>query len=188
MRKNGQLVPATWAEALQFVADKLNDIKKRNGADAIGGIGSPKLSNESNYLFQRFFRQIVGTNNIDFRDGSAIAAIPGGIPTLTAVMKPQYGPKPSVDTVLLFGVDPSEELPVLDLHLKRAIRRGGLKLIIAHPRKIELTRYEQPYLGYRPGSEATLLNALDQICAGGTPEDKPKVDVSALGKLGRHQR
>jgi predicted molibdopterin-dependent oxidoreductase YjgC len=183
LRKSGQLVPATWAEALQFIADKLNEIKMSQGADAIGGIGSPKLSNESNYLFQRFFRQIVGTNNIDFRDGSAVAAMPGGIPNLTAIMKPQYGPKPSVDTVLLFGVDPSEELPVLDLHLKRAIRRGDLKLIIAHPRKIELTRYEQPYLGYRPGSEATLLNALVKYALAATPEDKPKIDASALGNL-----
>ena len=183
VRKDGQLTPATWSEALTFVADKLNAIKQSNGADAIGGIGSPKLSNEANYLFQRFFRQIVGTNNIDFRDGSAVAALPGGIPNLTAVMKPQYGPKPSVDTVLLFGVDPSEELPMLDLHLKRAIRRGGMKLIIAHPRKIELTRYEQPYLGYRPGSEATLLNALTKAALDATPEDKPKVDASALGKL-----
>jgi predicted molibdopterin-dependent oxidoreductase YjgC len=182
LRKNGQLVPATWSEALQFVAGKLNEIKQRNGADAIGGIGSPKLSNEANYLFQRFFRQIVGTNNIDFRDGSAVAAIAGGIPNLTAIMKPQYGPKPSVDTVLLFGVDPSEELPILDLHLKRAIRKGGLKLIIAHPRKIELTRYEQPFLGYRPGSEATLLSALAKYAGAALPEDKPKVDTSALGK------
>jgi len=183
VRNDGKLVPATWSEALQFVADKLNDIKKRNGADAIGFIGSPKLSNESNYLLQRFARQLVGTNNIDFRDGSSVAALPGGIPKLSAVMKPQYGPKPSVDTVLLFGIDPSEELPVLDLHLKRAIRRGGLKLIIAHPRKIELTRYNQPYLGYRPGSEATLLNALIKYAVEATPEDKPKVDVSALGNL-----
>ena len=183
VRRNGQLTPATWAEALQFAAEKLNAIKQSSGANAIGGIGSAKLSNESNYLLQRFMRQIVGTNNIDYRDGSAVAAIPGGLPNLTALMKPQYGPKPSVDTVLLFGVDPSEELPVLDLHLKRAIRRGGLKLIIAHPRKIELTRYEQPYLGYRPGSEAALLNALTKFAAAGLPEDKPKVDLSALGNL-----
>jgi NADH-quinone oxidoreductase subunit G len=180
VRTNGQLTPATWSEALQFVADKLNDIKQRHGADAIGGIGSPKLSNESNYLLQRFFRQMVGTNNLDYRDGSAMAAIPGGIPALADVMKPQYGPNPAVDTVMLFGVDPSEELPILDVHLKRAIRRGGLRLIIAHPRKIELTRYEQPYLGYRPGSEATLLNALSSYAQAALPEDKLKVD----GKIG----
>jgi len=183
IRKDGKLIPATWSEALQFVADKLGEIKTRNGTDAIAFIGSPKLSNESNYLLQRFARQVVGTNNIDYRDGSSIAAIPGGIPNLSAIMKPQYGPKPSVDTVLLFGVDPTEELPILDLHLKRAIRRGGLKLIVAHPRKIELTRYQQPYLGYRPGSEAALLNALTQYASAATPEDKTKVDITALGNL-----
>ncbi len=183
VRKEGQLVPATWSEALTYVADKLNAVKESHGADAIGGIGSAKLSNEANYLFQRFFRQLVGTNNLDYRDGSAMAAIPGGIPNLTAIMKPQYGPNPTVDTVLLFGVDPSEELPIMDVHLKRAIRRGGLKLIIAHPRKIELTRYEHPYLGYRPGSEAALLNALTKAALDALPDDKPKVDVAALGKL-----
>ena len=176
VRKDGELVPATWAEAITYVADRLTAIKQRHGADAIGGIGSAKLSNEANYLFQRFFRQVIGTNNIDHRDGSQVAALPGGLPALTAVMKPQYGPKPTVDTIFLFGIDPSEELPVLDVHLKRAIRRGGAKLIIAHPRQIELTRYDGPFLGYRPGSEATLLNALTKHALAFSEGEKPRVE------------
>ena len=40
-------------------------------------------------------------------------------------MKPQYGPNPKADIIMLLGVDPSEELPILDVHLKRAVRRGG---------------------------------------------------------------
>ncbi len=167
IRKDGTLTPVPWSEAISYVADRLNEIKQRSGADAIGGIGSAKLPNEANYLFQRFFRQIVGTNNIDHRDGAEVAALPGGMPALADVMKPQYGPDPKVDTVLIFGVDPSEELPILDLHLKRAVRRGGMKLVIAHPRRIELTRYEGPYLGYKPGSEVTLLNALTQAALAG---------------------
>lgn len=173
LRKAGKLTPVPWSEALQFVADRLKAIKQRSGADAIGGIGSAKLSNEAGYLFQRFFRQIVGTNNIDHRDGAEIAALPGGMPALADVMKPQYGSNPKVDTVLLFGVDPSEELPILDVHLKRAVRRGGMKLVIAHPRRIELTRYQGPYLGYRPGSEVALLNALTQAVLSAAP-DKPQ--------------
>ncbi|HXF63692.1 MAG TPA: molybdopterin-dependent oxidoreductase, partial [Caldilineaceae bacterium] len=177
LRKAGKLTPVSWSEALQYVAQRLNEIKQRNGADAIGGIGSAKLSNESNYLFQRFFRQIIGTNNIDHRDGSDVAALPGGMPALADVMKPQYGPDPKVDTIVLVGIDPSEELPVLDLHLKRAVRRGGAKLIIAHPRKIELTRYDGPYLGYRPGSEVTLLNALAQAVVSAASEKPQGADV-----------
>ncbi len=176
LRKNGQLVPATWGEAVQYVADRLRAVKQQHGADAVGGIGSAKLSNEANYLLQRFMRQVVGTNNIDHRDGGAVAALPGGIPALADVMKPQYGPNPKVDTIFLFGVDPSEELPILDLHLKRAVRRGGAKLIIAHPRQVELTRYNGPYLRYRPGSEATLLNGLTKYALAATEGDKPKVE------------
>jgi NADH-quinone oxidoreductase subunit G len=160
VRQNGKLVPVQWSEALIYIADKLKAIKSSHGPDAIGGIGSAKLSNEANYLLQRFMRQIVGTNNIDHRDGGDVAALPVGLPALADVMKPQYGPNPKYDAIFLFGVDPAEELPILSVHLKRAVRRGKAKLIIAHPRKTELTRYKGPYLGYKPGSEAALLNGL----------------------------
>ena len=188
LRKGEQLVPVSWQEALQYVADRLRSIKRQHGPDAVGGIGSAKLSNESNYLLQRFMRQIVGTNNIDHRDGGDVAALPTGLPALADIMKPQYGPNPQVDTVLLFGIDPSEELPILDLHLKRAVRRGGVKLVIAHPRKVELTRYGGPYLGYRPGSEATLLNGLVKaaLAAGGKDNAKqpaPKVTDEDLAQI-----
>ncbi|MFN2203261.1 MAG: NADH-quinone oxidoreductase subunit NuoG [Caldilineaceae bacterium] len=160
LRKDGALTPVPWHEALQFVVDRLKNTCKKQGPSAIGGIGSGKLSNESNYALQRFMRQVIGTNNIDHRDGGEVAALPGGLPALADIMKPQYGPNPKVDCVLLFGIDPSEELPIVDLHLKRAINRGGVKLVIAHPRKVELTRYGGPYLGYRPGAEVALLDAL----------------------------
>ncbi|BAL98911.1 MULTISPECIES: NADH-quinone oxidoreductase subunit NuoG [Caldilinea] len=160
VRKNGELQPASWHEALSLVADRLQAIKQRHGADAIGAIGSAKLSNESNYLLQRFMRQLIGTNNIDHRDGGDVAALPAGMPALVNVMKPQYGPDPKHDVIMLVGFDPSEEAPVLDLHLKRAVRRGKAKLIIVHPRRIELTRYDGPFLQANPGTEVTLLNGL----------------------------
>mgnify|MGYP000099784419 CR=1 FL=1 len=160
IRRDGVLVPATWTDAMETIAQRLGDIKDAHNADAVGGIGSEKVSNEGNYLFQRFMRELVGTNNVDHRDGGDVAALPTGIPALAEIMKPQYGPNPAVDTIFLFGFDPSEEAPIIDLHLKRAVRMGGAKLIIAHPRKIELTRYNGPFMGYTPGTEATLLNAL----------------------------
>ena len=160
VRKHGELTPAPWGEALALVAEKLQAIKQQHGADAIGGIGSAKLSNESNYLLQRFMRQLIGTNNIDHRDGGDVAAMPAGLPALVDVMKPQYGPNPKHDVIVLVGVDPSEEIPVLDIHLKRAVRRGKAQLVIVHPRQIELTRYNGPFLQANPGTEVTLLNGL----------------------------
>ncbi|MCB9156815.1 MAG: NADH-quinone oxidoreductase subunit NuoG [Caldilineaceae bacterium] len=163
VRKDGELVPASWSYALQYVVDRLKEISRKNGADAIGGIGSTKLSNESNYLFQRLMRQFIGTNNVDHRNGGDVAALATGLPALADIMKPQYGPNPKVDTIFLVGFDPSEELPILDIHLKRAVLRGGAKLIIAHPRQIELTRYKGPHLAYKPGSEVTMLNVLTKL-------------------------
>jgi NADH-quinone oxidoreductase chain G len=180
LRKNGKLTPVQWSEAIAFVAARLTSIKEKYGADSIGAIGSGKISNESNYALQRFMRGVIGTNNIDHRDGGEVAALPTGLPALAELMKPQYGPDPQVDTVLLFGVDPSEELPVLDLHLKRAVLRGGAKLIIAHARKIELTRYDGPYLAYQPGGEAALLDRLQQaVESTGTSENGSEMGAAA---------
>jgi predicted molibdopterin-dependent oxidoreductase YjgC len=81
-------------------------------------------------------------------------------------MKPQYGPDPKADVVMLVGVDPSEELPILDVHLKRSIRRGKMKVIVVHPRKVELTRYDGPFLQLKPGTEVTLLNGLTRMALG----------------------
>ena len=78
VRVNGKLEPTSWSKALALVAEKLQDIKQEHGADAIGAIGSAKLANESNYLLQRFMRQLIGTNNIDHRDGGDVAALPPG--------------------------------------------------------------------------------------------------------------
>ncbi len=179
LRKNGELVPVQWSEALDFIAGKLQAVKQQHGAAAIGAIGSAKIGNESNYALQRLFRGVIGTNNIDHRDGADVAGLATGLPSLAAVMKPQYGPNPQVDTIFLFGIDPSEELPILDLHLKRAVKKGGAKLIIAHPRSIELTRYNGPYLAYEPGTEATLLNGLLRAAAG----QKEGLNAAALSHL-----
>jgi predicted molibdopterin-dependent oxidoreductase YjgC len=63
--KGGELRPATWEEALTLVARRLNEIKAKDGPDAIGFLTSAKCTNEENYLLQKLARSLVGTNNID---------------------------------------------------------------------------------------------------------------------------
>jgi predicted molibdopterin-dependent oxidoreductase YjgC len=65
IRKDGALVPASWEEAFGYIAEKLAAIKKKHGPDAIGGLSSARCTNEENYLFQKFMRAGVGTNNVD---------------------------------------------------------------------------------------------------------------------------
>jgi predicted molibdopterin-dependent oxidoreductase YjgC len=55
----------TWEEAFQYVSKRLKEIKENYGPDAIGGLASARCTNEENYLFQKFMRVVIGTNNVD---------------------------------------------------------------------------------------------------------------------------
>jgi predicted molibdopterin-dependent oxidoreductase YjgC len=65
IRKDGELKEASWDDAIIYVADKLNTIKQENGPDSIAGFSSARVTNEENYLFQKFLRAVIGTNNVD---------------------------------------------------------------------------------------------------------------------------
>ncbi len=64
-QKGGPLEPASWDEALDLIASRFEGIKKQHGPDALGGLSSARCTNEENYAFQKFFRAVIGTNNID---------------------------------------------------------------------------------------------------------------------------
>jgi Uncharacterized anaerobic dehydrogenase len=64
-KKDEALQETTWEEAYTFIADKLKAVKKANGPDSIAGLSSARVTNEENYLFQKFMRAVVGTNNVD---------------------------------------------------------------------------------------------------------------------------
>ncbi|CAN5619162.1 hypothetical protein BH24ACT22_BH24ACT22_16000 [soil metagenome] len=65
IRKDGELVPASWDEALDLVASKMTEIKDEYGGDAFGVFSSSRSSNELNYLSGKFIRQVLGVSNID---------------------------------------------------------------------------------------------------------------------------
>jgi predicted molibdopterin-dependent oxidoreductase YjgC len=65
IKKGGKFVEAGWDEALDFAAQGLMQVMAKSGPGSIFGIGSPRATNESNYLFQKFFRVVLGTNQID---------------------------------------------------------------------------------------------------------------------------
>lgn len=65
VRKNGELKEVDWEEALDYTATRLKEIQQQSGSDSIGFLTSAKVTNEENYLLQKFARAAVGTNNID---------------------------------------------------------------------------------------------------------------------------
>jgi len=150
VRRDGALQPATWDETLEYVARRFAEIVAQHGPQAIGGLGSTRVTNEANYLFQRFLRTVVGTNNVDHLD-----RMPAGIAPISSLPNLEHR-----DLILLLGLDPSTEAPLVELWIKKAILRHGARVLVANPRQIELGRYAGAWLGYRPGNEVALLNGL----------------------------
>lgn len=65
LRVNGAFSKVTWYRAIQFTAEKFRKIVETYGADSIGILVSAKVTNEENFIAQKFARAVIGTNNVD---------------------------------------------------------------------------------------------------------------------------
>lgn len=65
IKENGKFREAEWDEALGLVAEKLGRIKEEHGSDSIGVLSSARVSNEENYIIQKFARAVLKTNSVD---------------------------------------------------------------------------------------------------------------------------
>jgi NADH-quinone oxidoreductase subunit G len=73
VRKDGELKPVSWAQALALVAKKFNELRAKNGKFAV--IGSNHTSNEENYVLQNFARKVLRTSNIDHHRTGDVAGL-----------------------------------------------------------------------------------------------------------------
>ena len=65
IKRGGEFTPVSWDEALDFVATRLAAIQQENGSESIGLLTSARITNEENYLAQKFARAVLKTNNVD---------------------------------------------------------------------------------------------------------------------------
>jgi predicted molibdopterin-dependent oxidoreductase YjgC len=65
IKENGQLRSATWDEALDHVARRLGQLKDEFGSESLGVLTSARITNEENYIANKFARAVLKTNNID---------------------------------------------------------------------------------------------------------------------------
>jgi formate dehydrogenase major subunit len=159
IRKNGELVPATWDEAYDYIVDGFIRIREKYGPDALGGVSSARCPNEENYLLQKFFRAQVGTNNID-----SCARVCHS-PTALGMQK-TFGTGAatnSIDdlrdthTIMVIGANPTDAHPVTGAKIKQQVMKGKT-LIVIDPRRTELARYANYHLQLKPGTNVALLN------------------------------
>ena len=161
IRKNGELVQATWEEALALVARRLKEIQTEMGGSTLAGLASPRLTNEELYLFQKFCRGVLGTNHIDHAGGYSYAAHLALRDSLGyAASTNSINEIRKADVILALRSDLSETHPVIKSEVVLAVKRRKAKLIVVNSRDIYLKKFSALSLRVKPGSEVTLVDGL----------------------------
>jgi len=137
--KEGELVRATWKDALERVAKGFKEVKEKHGADSIGGICSDRLTNEETYLFQRFMRAALGTNNIDHAGGFSYSGLLKGLKGSLGYPASDISLSDirNSDVIFIVRSNLSETHPVIGYQVNMAVKRDGAKLIVGSSRTIK---------------------------------------------------
>jgi len=173
IRRNGELTLVSWGEALDFVAQRLAELKTEFGPDAIGGLSSAKCTNEENYIMQKFMRAVVGTNNIDHCARLCHASTVAGLAKAfgSGAMTNSIDDLDQANAIFVIGSNTTECHPVIGAAIKRAAQRG-VPLIVADPRAIELTEFATVHLQQKHGTDVALINTLIHVILEEGLEDK----------------
>ena len=151
---------AGWVAALEAIAERLRGAGERTAA-IVGG----QSSNEEAYLVQRILRRALGSPHVtstDELDARALAALsaPGLSAAITDIDQ--------AESILVIGTDPMHSIPILDLRLRKAVRHGGARLVVASERPTALDGGAEETVRYAPGRAGELLNALAAQLNGGS--------------------
>ncbi|MFC1734878.1 formate dehydrogenase subunit alpha [Candidatus Hydrogenedentota bacterium] len=165
IKRDGKFEEATWEEAIKLVADKLKETKAAHGADSIGGLSSAKCTNEDNYVFQKFIRAVLGTNNVDHCARLCHASTVAGLAQAfgSGAMTNSIDELRHAKCIFVIGSNTTEAHPVIGLAIKEAVVKNGATVVVADPRAIDLTRFSKIHMRQRPGSDVALINAMMNV-------------------------
>ncbi len=164
IKENNEFQAVSWEDALTYISGRLKELIAKNGPEQIGVIGSPRCTNEDNYMLQKFIRTVVGSGNI----GSSAAF---GYARVQRAWNSAFGngghsidlTSPlGKDVIFILESDISVTHPVFGLNILQAAREGS-HLIVADARDTKLTRHSSTRLKVKDGTGVALLNGIMHV-------------------------
>ncbi len=173
--KGGKLIPATWDEAIRYVAEKFAD-----HGNSVGVIASPRLTNESVFTLKRFASEVAKTENFAVSDRYDLSSFFDNLSVPLATHKEiRY-----TGTILMIGGEPEEEQTYTAKQIRQAVRNGGAKFIAVNDTPIRLTAQASQFLHINKKS----YDAFALAFADSSTDDiarKLGVELSALEEMTR---
>lgn len=164
-KETGEFERASWDEALDLVASKFMEIKKKYGPDALAGFACSRSPNEDIYMMQKLVRCAFGTNNVDNCARVCHSASVAGLAMTLgsgAMTNPIADITQNPDVIMLVGSNPEEAHPVVGMQIRQAVQRG-CKIIVADPRDIGLAQHADIHLKLRPGTNVAFANGIMHV-------------------------
>jgi NADH-quinone oxidoreductase subunit G len=165
----GAVEETSWTRALRAAADRLGAALEAGGPQAVGVLTGGNLTDEDAYAVSRFARDVVGTDNVDFR---RTVRTDQELPVLQAIAGtsgPTYEDLEHAGVIVVVGLDPEEESPILNLRLRKAVRRHGQRIVAIGPALGPLADFAWRWVRTPPAGETRILRALREMASASEP-------------------
>ncbi len=173
IRDGGELRTVSWERALSEAAGGLRRAGARTAA--LAGAGA---SNEEGLLLGRLLRDVLASPHLDSRATGAVA-----LEEWRALSAPSLAASVSdlefAHAVLVLDCEPIDDAPILELRIRKGVRRNGVALAVATDRPSALDPQAATTLRFAPGRGAELAGALAAVLRG---EDEGDDDLAALAR------
>ena len=163
LHRGSALQTVDWSTALDTAADRIADVVRQHGPDAVGLYLSGQLLTEDYYVFNKLAKGLLGTNNVDTNSRLCMSsAVAGYKKTLGADAPPcSYEDFPQVDTLFISGSNTAWAHPILFRRLEDArAARPGQRWIVVDVRRTETAETADLFLQIRPGTDVALYHGM----------------------------
>ncbi|GAA2720021.1 NADH-quinone oxidoreductase subunit G [Cellulomonas aerilata] len=168
---SGELVPASWAEALEIAADGLAAARRSGG---VGVLPGGRLTVEDAYAYAKLARVALGTNDVDHRvrPHSAEEEAFLGAHVAGAGVTVTFADLETAPAVLLVALEAEEEAGVTFLRLRKGVLAGATRVFSVAPLASRgLERLSGTLVPAAPGTEAEVLDAVTDRAPSGPLAD-----------------
>jgi NADH-quinone oxidoreductase subunit G len=170
---SSELVECSWPEALDAAAEGMRKALELHGSESIAVLGGARGTNEDAYVWARFAKGVLGTDNVDAQLGDGLPA-----EVVLGLRGATIADCDRAAAIVLLGPDLKEELPVLFLRVRRAAEDLDVPLIDVAARDHALTPYAGAAVRVTPGEEAVAAKKL-VAAIGGAPSGDDTIDGAA---------
>ncbi len=143
LRKNGELTEVNWDEALDFVVEKISNLKDKFGPNSLAGLISAKLTSEEIFLFYDLMENVSSIDNvfnqIDLCLRPAVEVLRNSTGKANSTIT--FDQLEEADLIVLFDSNLIKSYPVASHALRRAVAFNETKLVIIDPRESKLNRF-----------------------------------------------